>query len=33
VLDDLDELGDLDDYPNEDLSDVDEWFPQDGRNN
>jgi DNA repair exonuclease SbcCD ATPase subunit len=32
-LDDLDDLGDLDEGPNEGLSDVDEWFPQDGSNN
>jgi hypothetical protein len=31
-LDDLDDLGDLDEDPNEGCSDVDEWFPQDGRN-
>jgi hypothetical protein len=31
-LDDLDDLGDLDEDPNEDRSDVDEWFPQDGSN-
>jgi hypothetical protein len=31
-LDDLDDLGDLDYDPNEGLSDVDEWFPQDGSN-
>jgi hypothetical protein len=29
-LDDLDDLGDLDEDPNEGHSDVDEWFPQDG---
>jgi hypothetical protein len=28
-LDDLDDLGDLDEDPNEDM---DEWFPQDGSN-
>jgi hypothetical protein len=32
-LDDLDDLGDLDEDPNERRSDVDEWFPQDGSNN
>jgi hypothetical protein len=31
-LDDLDDLGDLDEDPNEGHSDVDEWFPQDGSN-
>jgi hypothetical protein len=31
-LDDLDDLGDLDEDPNEGCSDVDEWFPQDGSN-
>jgi hypothetical protein len=31
-LDDLDDLGDLDEDPNESRSDVDEWFPQDGSN-
>jgi hypothetical protein len=31
-LDDLDDLGDLDENPNEGRSDVDEWFPQDGSN-
>jgi hypothetical protein len=31
-LDDLDELSDLDDDPNEGLSDMDDWFPQDGSN-
>jgi hypothetical protein len=31
-LDDLDNLGDLDVDPNEGLSDMDEWFPQDGSN-
>jgi hypothetical protein len=31
-LDDLDDLGDLDVDPNEGLSDMDEWFPQDGSN-
>jgi hypothetical protein len=31
-LDDLDNLGDLDDDPNEGHSDMDEWFPQDGSN-
>jgi hypothetical protein len=31
-LDDLDDLGDLDEDPNEVRSDVDEWFPQDGSN-
>jgi hypothetical protein len=31
-LDDLDDLGDLNEDPNEGCSDVDEWFPQDGSN-
>jgi chromosome segregation ATPase len=31
-LDDLDDLGDLDEDPNEGRCDVDEWFPQDGSN-
>jgi hypothetical protein len=31
-LDDLDDLGDLDEDPNEDRSKVEEWFPQDGSN-
>jgi hypothetical protein len=31
-LDDLDDLGDLDEDPNEGRSDVAEWFPQDGSN-
>jgi hypothetical protein len=31
-LDELDDLGDLDEEPNEGRSDVDEWFPQDGSN-
>jgi hypothetical protein len=31
-LDDLDDLGDLDEDPNEGRSDVDEWFPQDESN-
>jgi hypothetical protein len=31
-LDDLDDLGYLDESPNEGRSDVDEWFPQDGSN-
>jgi hypothetical protein len=31
-LDDLDDLGDRDEDPNEGCSDVDEWFPQDGSN-
>jgi hypothetical protein len=31
-LDDLDDLGDLDENPNEGCSDVDEWFLQDGNN-
>ncbi len=31
-LDDLDDLGDLDEDPIEGRSDVDEWFPQDGSN-
>jgi hypothetical protein len=30
--DDLDDLGDLDEDPNEGCSDVEEWFPQDGSN-
>jgi hypothetical protein len=29
---DLDDLGDLDEDPNEGPSDMDEWFPQDGSN-
>jgi hypothetical protein len=32
ALDDLDDLGDLDEDPNEGRSDVEEWFPQDGSN-
>jgi hypothetical protein len=28
----LDDLGDLDEDPNEGCSDVEEWFPQDGSN-
>jgi hypothetical protein len=28
----LDDLGDLDEDPNEGRSDMDEWFPQDGSN-
>jgi hypothetical protein len=32
-LDDLDDLGDLDEDPNEGRSDVEEWFPQGGSNN
>jgi hypothetical protein len=32
VLDDLDDLGDLDEDSNEGCSNVDEWFPQDGSN-
>jgi hypothetical protein len=28
--DDLDDLGDLDEDPNEGRSDMEEWFPQDG---
>jgi hypothetical protein len=32
-LDDLDDLGNLDEDPNEGHSDVEEWFPQDGSNN
>jgi hypothetical protein len=32
VLDDLDDLGDLDEDRNEGRSDVEEWFPQDGSN-
>jgi hypothetical protein len=31
-LDDLDDLGDLDEDPNEGRSDVEEWFLQDGSN-
>jgi chromosome segregation ATPase len=31
-LDDLDDLGDLDEDPNEDRSDVEKWFSQDGSN-
>jgi hypothetical protein len=31
-LDDLDNLGALDEDPNEGRSNVDEWFPQDGSN-
>jgi hypothetical protein len=31
-LDNLDDLGDLDEDPNEGHSDVDEWFPQDRSN-
>jgi hypothetical protein len=31
-LDDLDNLDDLNDDPNEGRSDMDEWFPQDGSN-
>jgi hypothetical protein len=31
-LDDLDDLGDLDEDPNEGCNDMDEWFPQDGSN-
>jgi hypothetical protein len=31
-LDDLDDLGDLDEDPNEGRSDVDGWFPQDMSN-
>jgi hypothetical protein len=31
-LDDLDNLYDLDDDPNEVLSDMDEWFPEHGSN-
>jgi hypothetical protein len=31
-LDDLDDLGDLNEHPNEGRSDVDEWFRQDGSN-
>jgi hypothetical protein len=31
-LDDLDDLGDLDEDPNESRFDVEEWFPQDGSN-
>jgi hypothetical protein len=31
-LDDLDDLGDLDEDPNEGRSDVEEWFRQDGSN-
>jgi hypothetical protein len=32
-LDDFDDLGDLDEDPNEGRSDMEEWFPQDGSNN
>jgi hypothetical protein len=31
-MDDLDDLGDLDEDPNEGHFDVEEWFPQDGTN-
>jgi hypothetical protein len=31
-LDDLDDLGDLDEDPNEGRFDMEEWFPQDGSN-
>jgi hypothetical protein len=31
-LDDLDDLGDLDEGPNEGCYDMDGWFPQDGSN-
>jgi hypothetical protein len=31
-LDDLDDLGDLDEDPNEGCSNMDEWFPEDGSN-
>jgi chromosome segregation ATPase len=31
-LDDLDDLGDLDEDPNEGRSNMEEWFPQDGSN-
>jgi chromosome segregation ATPase len=31
-LDDLDDLGDLDEDPFEGRSDIEEWFPQDGSN-
>jgi hypothetical protein len=31
-LDDLDDLGDLDENPNEGRSDMEEWFPQDQSN-
>jgi hypothetical protein len=31
-LDDLDDLGDLDEDPNEGRSNVEEWFPKDGSN-
>jgi hypothetical protein len=31
-LDDLDDLGDLDEDPNESHSNMEEWFPQDGSN-
>jgi hypothetical protein len=31
-LDDLDNLGDLDEDPNEGCSNMEEWFPQDGSN-
>jgi hypothetical protein len=31
-LEDLDDLYDMDDDPNEGRSDMDEWFPEDGSN-
>jgi hypothetical protein len=31
-LDALDDMDDLDDDPNEDRSNMDEWFPEDGSN-
>jgi hypothetical protein len=31
-LDDLDNMDDLDDNPDEGRSDMDEWFPEDGSN-
>jgi hypothetical protein len=31
-MEDLDDLGNLDEDPNEGRSDVEEWFPQDGSN-
>jgi hypothetical protein len=31
-LDDLDDLGNLDEDPNEGCSNIEEWFPQDGSN-
>jgi hypothetical protein len=32
MIDNLDDLYDLDDNPNEGRSDMDEWFPEDGSN-